>query len=195
MQNLLISLDAWITNLFYDRKKYKKEAIREVLVQKRRILSPDVVSTASASVVAKIAELPAFRQATNVMIYYPIQNEIDLRGLLELAPEKHYFMPVVHSRDIKLSEYKGRKYLKRGKFGIPEPQGEIYTGKIDLILIPGVAFDSQGGRLGRGGGYYDRFLKKYRKTKKVGVGYTFQIVKEVPTNRRDIRVDEVILND
>ncbi len=195
MQNLLIKFDAWLTRLFYDAKKHEKESLREILTQKRRILSAEAVKNASANVVAQITELPAFRGATNILIYYPIQNEIDVRALRTFAPEKRFFLPIVHRKDIELREYTGDKELKRGKFGIPEPQGESYRGKIDLILVPGIAFDKQGNRLGRGGGYYDRFLRKYSSAKKVGVGYNFQLVKEVPTNWRDVRMDSVMVSD
>ncbi len=191
-----MTLDAILTRLLHNRKKSEKQSLRELLTQKRRVLLPEAVKNASASVMEQIVDLPVFCAAKNILIYYPIQNEIDLRGLLQLAPEKHYFMPAVqHHKNMELREYTGDKKLKRGKFGIPEPQGESYTGNIDLILVPGIAFDKQGNRLGRGGGYYDRFLRKFRRAKKIGVGYNFQLVKSVPTDWHDVRLDEVVVSD
>ena len=82
--------------------------------------------------------------------------------------------------------------LKRGRFGIPEPATPAWTGSIDLILVPGVAFDKKCRRVGRGGGYYDRFLKRYRDAKKVGVCYDFQLHTEVPHSWFDIPMQCIV---
>ena len=89
--------------------------------------------------------------------------------------------------------YEGNAKMHRGKYNIPEPTTEPYVGDIDLILVPGVGFDKRGNRLGRGGGYYDKFITRLgRKTLLVGVGYDFQLVEEVPANRWDKRLDYVV---
>ncbi len=79
-----------------------------------------------------------------------------------------------------------------GDFNILEPQNEPYTGDYDLIVVPGVAFDRKGNRIGRGRGYYDRFLCKHLNVKRIGICFDFQLVDEVPTEPNDIRMDEVI---
>ena len=89
--------------------------------------------------------------------------------------------------------YEGNEKMHRGKYNIPEPTTAPYTGKIDLTIVPGLAFDAKGNRLGRGGGYYDRFIKKLTHTVLVGVGYDFQLVDEVPAARHDQRVHRIIL--
>ena len=89
--------------------------------------------------------------------------------------------------------YRGNALMQRGKFNIPEPQTEPYTGNIDLILIPGVAFDRKCNRLGRGGGYYDRFLAHRKYSQLIGVGYDFQLVDQVPAERHDMRLQGVIV--
>ena len=83
--------------------------------------------------------------------------------------------------------------MHRGKFGIPEPTTQPYEGHIDLIIVPAVAFDKEGHRLGRGGGYYDRFLKKYPRATLIGVGYDFQLVEKVPTERHDRKMHRIVL--
>ena len=89
--------------------------------------------------------------------------------------------------------YEGNDKMHRGKFNIPEPTTDPYTGKIDLILLPGVAFDLKGNRLGRGGGYYDRYLSQIDKdTILVGVGYDFQMIEEVPSGKHDKKMDYVV---
>lgn len=79
-------------------------------------------------------------------------------------------------------------------FGILEPVGELYTDydAIDLIVVPGVAFDRHGNRLGRGRGYYDKILKETRVARKVGICFGFQFVEEVPVDELDVRMDLVI---
>ena len=79
-----------------------------------------------------------------------------------------------------------------GDFNILEPQNEPYTGDFDLIIVPGVAFDRKGNRIGRGRGYYDRFLCQHLDVKRIGICFDFQLVDEVPTEPLDIKMDEVI---
>ncbi len=190
--NILILIDSWLDRLPIKRNRRLKQELRAVLSQKRRVLRAEQVETASAAVVDKVMASVEFQKAKTVMLYYPIHNEIDLRGLLRLAPEKQYFLPVTHRKSIEVRSYAKGDKLKKGKFGIPEPQTEAYKGKMDLILVPGVAFDKKGHRMGRGGGYYDRFLKRFRHAKKVGVAYKFQMVKKVPTSWHDVKMDRVI---
>ncbi len=192
IMKFLIAIDNWIESLPFKRNKRLKGELRAVLTQKRKMLQPEYVSAGSADVVQQILALPAFQQAQTVLIYYPIYNEIDLRELFTLAPDKKYLLPVTHRKSIEVRPYEGADKMKKGKFGIPEPQTETYKGKIDLIFVPGVAFDKAGNRMGRGGGYYDRFLRNFRHTTKIGVAYDFQITKTIPTTWNDIKLDKVI---
>ncbi len=190
--NILILIDSWFDRLPFKRNRRLKQELRAVLSQKRRVLRAEQVETTSAAVIEKIMASAEFQNAQTVMLYYPIHNEIDLRALRCLAPEKQYLLPVTHRKSIEVRSYAKGDKLKKGKFGIPEPQTEAYKGNIDLILVPGVAFDKQGHRMGRGGGYYDRFLKRYRSATKIGVAYKFQMTKKVPTSWHDVKMDRVI---
>ena len=78
------------------------------------------------------------------------------------------------------------------RFGIREPIGEAYEGEIDVIVMPLLAVDERGNRLGYGGGYYDRFLKKYQGATRVAYCYDFQILKDVPTESWDEKVDLIV---
>lgn len=177
----------------YRTRKAKVE-MRELLTQKRRLLTDEQKTEASSRVIERLEQMEWFREAKTVLIYYPIHNEIDLLPLVKkYKHEKTLLFPVTHRKTIDACPYRGNALMKRGKFNIPEPQTEPYKGKIDLILIPGVAFDRKCNRLGRGGGYYDRFLCKQRHSKLIGVGYDFQIVDEVPTERNDMRLQGVIV--
>lgn len=96
--------------------------------------------------------------------------------------------------DLELRRYTGPADLTVGAFGIEEPTGEPFThyDEIDLAVIPGVAFDAKGHRLGRGRGYYDRLLPRLTAARKLGICFPFQLVDEVPAEPLDIDMDEVI---
>lgn len=177
-----------------NRLKQDKKRVRELLAQKRRLLSKEDIAEQSSKVVAAVEQMPSFQSAKTVLIYYPTHNEVDLLSLIKrYKKEKTFLFPVVHRKTMTACPYEGNAKMHRGKFNIPEPTTEPYVGDIDLILVPGVGFDKRGNRLGRGGGYYDKFITRLgRKTLLVGVGYDFQLVDEVPANRWDKRLDYVV---
>ena len=86
--------------------------------------------------------------------------------------------------------------MEVSSYHIQEPIGKIFEdySTIDVIIVPGVAFDNQGNRLGRGKGYYDRFLKKIPATKKIGICFDFQMIEQIPTEKNDIPMDDIITN-
>ena len=174
--------------------KVAKSKMRELLVQKRRMLPSAERAMFSEQVLQQLEQMHCFRDAKTVLLYYPVQNELDVLPLVKkYKREKTLLFPVSHRRGITVHPYAGNEQMHRGKFGIPEPTTPAYEGKIDLILVPGVAFDAKGRRLGRGGGYYDRFIKKQTHAVLVGVGYDFQLVDEVPAACHDQRVHRIIL--
>ena len=141
----------------------------------------------------RIEQLHCFRHARVVMFYYPVHHEVDLRPLLDkYKDEKTILLPVTHHDYIELRQYIGADNLKKGHYGIPTPQTATYHGKPDLVIVPGLAFDKDLVRMGRGKGYYDRFLRKLGKVSKVGVCYDFQIQDSVPWSWHDVRMDKVI---
>ena len=171
-----------------------KNKMRELLVQKRRMLPPEDRAAFSEQILQQLEQMQCFREATTVLLYYPIQNEVDVLPLVKrYKKEKTLLFPVSHRRGMTVHPYAGNEYMHRGKFGIPEPTTPVYEGEIDLVVVPAVAFDSYGRRLGRGGGYYDRFIKKLTHAVLVGVGYDFQLVEEVPAARHDQHVHRIIL--
>ena len=108
--------------------------------------------------------------------------------------QKQILLPVVIGNDLELRLYTGPQDLKKGAYGIEEPVGEPFTdyASIDLAIIPGVAFDVHGNRLGRGKGYYDRLLPRLPHIYKIGICFPFQLLEEVPTEALDVRMDEVL---
>ena len=184
-----------IGKLFPSQKLLReKNQMRELLTQKRRLLTKEQILEQSALIISQLEQLPCFQSAKTVLLYYPMHNEVNLLPLIKkYKKEKTFLFPVVQRKLMTACPYEGNAEMHRGKYNIPEPTTDPYTGKIDLILVPGVAFDKQGNRLGRGGGYYDRFIKSQpHTTTLVGVAYEFQLVDKVPANRHDQKMHHVI---
>ena len=174
------------------RLKKEKNEMRMLMQQKMHRLLPEERAEMSDKLCDRLRSQQAFQDAKIVMMYYPIQNEPDLRPLMdEYKDTKIILLPVAHRKRIEMRQYKGREDLHRGHFGIPEPSGAAFEGEPDLIIVPGVAFDEEANRLGRGGGYYDRFLKYFHRARKYAVAYDFQLVKKVPMAAFDVRIDGV----
>ncbi len=176
------------------RIRREQRALRALVEQKRRIMTKEQVEEQSALIMAQLEQMSAFREAKTVLLYYPIHNEVDLRPLLtKYKGQKIFLLPVTHRHSMEVRPYDGEDMMRRGRMGVPEPQTKTYHGRIDLIIVPGVVFDQHRHRIGRGGGYYDRFLRKQLTAKKVGVCYSFQLKKHtIPHSWRDQKLDRII---
>lgn len=177
----------------YAKKKQAK--LREIDSQKRRLMDDEEIHTASRKIVGQIEHMHVFKEAKTVLIYYPMHNEVDLRHLVNLyADQKTFLLPAIrhHSHTLEVRPYVKGQPLKKGYYGIPVPSSPAYSGSIDLIIVPGVCFDRKCHRVGRGGGYYDHFLKKYKHTYTIGVCYNFQLHREIPTTWHDRKMNRVV---
>lgn len=173
--------------------KRQKKMLRDEIAHFRHHFHQHEVEEQSAAVVARIEQMTEFQNARVVMLYYPKHSEVDLRALLEkYRDSKTMLLPVTHRRGLEVHPYLGEDHMVLGKFGIMEPDTPTYIGPIDLVLTPGVAFDDRCYRIGRGGGYYDRFLERLVGGLRVGVGFDFQLVDDVPHGYFDQRLDAVI---
>lgn len=128
-------------------------------------------------------------------------SEVQTLGLIQksLALRKRIFLPAINLRKKEIAIFEIRNTqsdLKRGPFGIPEPvkKHPAKPEAMDLMIIPGLGFDKKGGRLGRGEGYFDRFLVKNRKAVKIGLAFREQMVRKIPMAAHDIPVDKVLVN-
>ena len=176
------------------RARREQIALRGVMEQQRRMMSKEQVQEQSSLIIAQLEQMSTFKEAKTVMLYYPIHNEVDLRPLLaKYAGQKTLLLPVTHRHSMEVRPYDGEEMMRKGHFGIPEPQTPTYKGRIDLIIVPGVAFDRHCHRIGRGGGYYDRFLLKHPASVKIGVCYDFQLRKhDLPHTWRDHKMNRVV---
>jgi 5-formyltetrahydrofolate cyclo-ligase len=139
-----------------------------------------------------------FKKAKTVMFYIAFDGEVDTQEMIEKARilGKKIAVPVCRrNRQIMPCILKDKAKLVRGLYGILEPANKksVGLGSIDLVIVPGVAFDKRGMRLGRGKGYYDRFLKKLPdRTSSIGLAFDFQILPSTPATPVDVSVDKVI---
>ena len=132
-----------------------------------------------------------YQQARHIMAFWPLPDEVDIRPLLTNNPDgKKFYLPVVQGDDILVKPYAGP--LQTGAFHILEPGTSEVVGPeiLDYILVPGVCFDADGHRLGRGRSYYDRFLTQTHAVK-AGVCFAAQYVRTLPVDAHDVNVDKV----
>lgn len=175
-------------------KERKKELRRRIAVLKSQYLLADEYQLQSDKVLATLEAHPAFKVASTVLLYYSLRDEVDThRFVRKWSNKKRILLPVVSGNDLELRLFTGEKDLTIGAYNIEEPTGEPFTNysEIDFAVIPGVAFDASGQRLGRGKGYYDRLLPRLTAFK-AGLCFPFQMVDEVPAEPFDIRMDAVI---
>ena len=134
---------------------------------------------------------------TSILAYWPLPDEVDIRPLLDqlLKEGKTVVLPkVIDNETMELHRYTSRADLQEGAFHIMEPIGEPFGDhdQINVALVPGMAFDAAGRRLGRGKGYYDRFLAAHPHLYKIGVCFPFQRVAEVPFEEHDVCMDLIV---
>ncbi len=173
-----------------------KSEIRQRLLDQRQGLNRQDIIRKSEAISNKLTELDCVRDAKCIMAYLAFRSEVDLKSLLEFCKEKgiRTALPrITGSGIMEAAEYADSSLLQQNKFGIYEPSNTcgIEKENIDVIVVPAVAFDEEGYRLGYGGGYYDRFLENI-KAVKIGVCFDFQILNALPKEEHDIKMDVVI---
>ena len=143
---------------------------------------------------AVLGEMPHPGMRLTFFIYLSFFREAPTDGLIErlLADGHRVCCPRIEKGEMFAVEY-GEDFTL-SEYGIREPVGDIYKGEIDVAVIPFLAVDRQGNRLGYGGGYYDRFLK-HSTAKRVAFGYSFQIVNEVPSEAWDEKVSVIVTDE
>ena len=173
-----------------------KKELRQLIRQRKRQFTQQELGELSLAVVGRLSAHKRMAEAQTVMLYCSLPDEVDTHGLIDTlyGEGKTVVLPVVTGEgEMELRVYHGADSLRRGAFDILEPVGERFTdyNSIDLAVIPGMAFDDSGHRLGRGKGYY-RFLVNLPHCYKIGMCFDFQRVEHVPCESTDIAVGEVI---
>lgn len=166
--------------------RYKIKNLREVLLDTEK-------RSAAREVFDRLEKTAAFLLADRIMMYHSLPDELYTHDFLrKWAGQKKFYLPRVNGVDLEVLPYEESR-LELGSFHIEEPTGKDVTdpSEIELVVVPAVAYDRKGRRLGRGKGFYDRFLQHTRATK-IGVGYEFQLLEELPSEPHDIPMDMVI---
>jgi 5-formyltetrahydrofolate cyclo-ligase len=171
-----------------------KAQIRAEITRKKKQHTQEELGLLSAQVWNQLENHPLFQSARTVLLYYSLPDEVQTHAFVEKwSKKKTIILPVVKGNELELREYTGKANLKPGNFHIEEPVGKAITNPdaINLALIPGISFDRQGNRLGRGKGYYDRLLQK-DSLYKIGICFQFQLRETpLPADDWDKPMDEV----
>ncbi|MEI8345398.1 MAG: 5-formyltetrahydrofolate cyclo-ligase [Candidatus Omnitrophota bacterium] len=183
-----------------DALKRAKRLLRQKVKTALSDLTPDDRKKRSTRVFKRLLKDPAFIQARSVLLFASFGGEVQTRPIIDwvLAHAKTAVLPRVSGRgnSLRLCRIRDRRLdLEKSFRGIDEPVRRcpiVRPGSIDCAVVPGLAFDGEGRRLGRGGGYYDRLLPKLRKAVKIGIGFSFQVVGRIPASGRDQKVDRVL---
>jgi 5-formyltetrahydrofolate cyclo-ligase len=172
----------------------EKKTIRQQISTLKKQMSEADMQNEADILFAKIEALPEFKAATTILMYWSTPDELPTHQIVrKWCYNKIIILPsVINDNEMEFKRYFAIGKMRKGNLGIEEPDSiECYTGKFDLVIVPGVAFDRKGNRLGRGKGYYDKFLKD-NKIPKIGVGFSFQLLDYVPTTRNDIKMDKIV---
>ena len=174
-----------------------KKELRTLIAQNKKETSRAAILDLSGPILRRLAVHPRFIAARTILLYHSLPDEVDTQDFVRYwSLHKCILLPTVKGKDIELHRYAAEDHLETGAFGIQESTGEVFTDytSIDLAVIPGVAFDAEGNRLGRGQGFYDRLLTQLQHYNiyKIGVCFDFQRVEHVPTEPHDIPMDETL---
>jgi 5-formyltetrahydrofolate cyclo-ligase len=162
------------------------------MLEKRNRLVPDKIAGLSKRIQEFVIESKEFKSAKVVGAYYAFGSEVKTDLILEKAKVlgKKVALPSVEGESLTFYELSSGKYLVKGRFGIMEPLPYGPVERMDLLVVPGIAFDKKGYRLGYGKGYYDKFLAE-KSLFSIGLAYSFQLLESLPRGKYDRRLDAI----
>lgn len=176
----------------------EKKLLRDRMRLKLETSSRSARKRKSRSILKKLFGDAGFKRARTVLFYVSLPGEVDTVPMIARAIRegKKVVVPLVdlENKELKLYEIRDtRRDLRHGSFGVrepkPAPSRRVAPRKIDWAVVPGLAFDRKLRRLGRGAGYFDRFLKRLRRAApKAGLAFSFQIIRRVPSERHDLKL-------
>lgn len=176
----------------------EKSEIRKQMRALKRDLSLEEKIRRSENIMRKLEREPRFVDAHVVLLYWSMSDEVQTHAFVnKWYQDKTLLLPCVVGDDLVLRQYTGPDCLVAGEqFGIGEPRategGEWSAERVELIVVPGVAFDKENNRMGRGRGFYDRLLKTTPQAQKYGVAFDFQLLDTIPVEPHDVKMDKVI---
>lgn len=166
-----------------------KTHLRTIFKEKRKTIDTAIVSR---EICQKIRTAEFYKKARNVMLFYPLKYEINLLELLR--DDKNFYLPVVDKENLLVCPYDEQTPMKKSALNIPEPcTSPVNPDILDVIFVPALAADRRNFRLGYGGGYYDRFLKRSRALSVTVICNEF-LVEKLPNDEFDKKTDLIIAN-
>ncbi|MGC9374346.1 MAG: 5-formyltetrahydrofolate cyclo-ligase [Bacteroidales bacterium] len=173
----------------------QKKEVRKIIQQRKKQYSLEEKKAKSKIIFEQVEQWTEFQKADTLMAYWSMDDEVYTHDfVLKWFQTKTIILPSVKGDELELRVFKGMDDMTEGDaFGIKEPK-ELYKkelDQIDLVIVPGVAFDKKNNRLGRGKAYYDKLLSKTNALK-VGVCFDFQMLDSVPADQYDIKMDRII---
>ncbi len=177
-----------------------KGDIRKRILRARNAMTRAEIASGSLAIVKRLTELDQIRRASTLMVYLGFGSEVLADDLIRWGwgEGKRIAVPLCRpaSRELIACRIEGFDELECGHYGIREPKAGLIRpvppGEIDAVVVPAVAFDRQGHRLGYGGGYYDRFLPGAPRAARIGVAFARQIVAEIPADPHDVPMDRIV---
>ena len=173
-----------------------KQALRKQIRQQKRAMTEAQITSASARLGELFLQSKLYRQAKTVYGYLPYNQEVRTVPMLEQAIRdgKRVAVPKVYGEDMRFIYIDDFSHVETGYAGIPEPidDGPVADDPTALVLMPGLAFDPEGHRIGYGGGFYDRFLAAEPSHPTLALCYSFQMLPKLETEEFDIPVDCVL---
>ena len=176
-----------------------KKELRRYIREQKRYFTPQQLGEMSLSIMSSVLTHPRVQEEDTILMYHSLPDEVDTHSALDklLAIGKKVLLPkVVSDTEMTIHEYTGKDSLQPSEpYGILEPttpEFSIINCQLSIAIVPGMAFDRQGHRLGRGKGYYDRFLSRIPNIYKIGVCFPFQMLESIPSESTDVVMDEVI---
>jgi 5-formyltetrahydrofolate cyclo-ligase len=175
----------------------KKNALRELLLERRDNTSFDLLKIASKKMQKRINKVYAFKDAQKIGLYYPIGSEILTQDIIQelISKGKEVFLPKVTGESMEFRKIDDFASLERGNFDIMEPKEDCKVDNdLDIIVVPTVGISPTGVRLGYGHGFYDKFLAK-NDIMTISLTLEKQIIKNIPKSEHDINMDWIITED
>jgi len=166
-----------------------------MLEMRNRLNHPEIAKK-SKTIQEFVIKSKEFESAKVVGTYYALGSEVTTELIIKRATilSKKIALPRVEEHKITFYELSSTKSLIRGRFGILEPQPYEQMNDIDILIVPGIAFDKKGNRLGYGMGFYDRLLS-CKRTFSIGLAYSFQLLENLPHDKYDKRLDAIASED
>ncbi|MBB4035802.1 5-formyltetrahydrofolate cyclo-ligase [Dysgonomonas hofstadii] len=177
-----------------NKVQQEKDKLRKKILTLKKGYTQDELYYKSLEVLSIVEITGIFQEAEKIFIYNNLKDEVHtLDFIRKWEQEKEFYLPVVDGDDLRFRRYSPSTGFQQSSYGIMEPIGEDFTdyNKVDLVIVPGMAFDRRMNRMGRGRGFYDRLLPKL-KAPRMGVCFDFQLFDQIPIGEKDIKMDYIV---